>query len=206
MTGQSNVKWSFDADYLQACNCDYGCPCEFEAPPTYGFCEGMGAWKINCGNFGDVPLDGLGLGFAINFPGPMHKGNGIGVFYIDEAANPQQRDALLEITSGRHGYALFEILAMILAKKLEPQFVHFDFKLDGKFSSVRVGDKMSVRMEPIKNPVSGEPEEVRIEHGTGFLFKSAEVVSAEECSMVLSDWSFSHPKKAGFVSKVHYGN
>ena len=25
---------------LAACNCDWGCPCNFEAPPTKGFCEG----------------------------------------------------------------------------------------------------------------------------------------------------------------------
>src|SRR5205823_5968694 len=55
----AKIKWSIDADYLQACNCDYGCPCEFSAPPTPGFCEGMGAWRINRGNYGDVKLDGL---------------------------------------------------------------------------------------------------------------------------------------------------
>ena len=40
----TQVKWTMEADYLQACNCDYGCPCEFEAPPTQGYCEGIGAW------------------------------------------------------------------------------------------------------------------------------------------------------------------
>src|SRR5690348_15511320 len=53
------TKWWLEADYLQACNCDYGCPCEFEAPPTEGFCEGLGAWRISKGKYGDVSLDGL---------------------------------------------------------------------------------------------------------------------------------------------------
>ena len=35
-------------------------------------------------------------------------------------------------------------------------------------------------MEPIKNPVTGEPEQIRIEHGTGFIFKAAECVSAKQ--------------------------
>ena len=34
MTTGAKVKWTMEADYLQACNCDYGCPCEFQAPPT----------------------------------------------------------------------------------------------------------------------------------------------------------------------------
>jgi hypothetical protein len=47
----AKVKWSFEADYLQACNCDYGCPCEFSAPPTLGYCDGMGAWRIKRGKY-----------------------------------------------------------------------------------------------------------------------------------------------------------
>src|SRR5215204_1996876 len=105
----SAVKWAFDADYLQGCNCDYGCPCEFSAPPTAGFCDGIGAWKISRGKFGDVPLDGLA----------------------------------------------------------------FDFKMAGKNSSVRIGNAAVLSCESIKNPVTGEPEEVQVNHGTGFIFKEA---------------------------------
>jgi hypothetical protein len=35
--------------------------------------------------------------------------------------------------------------------------------------------------EPVKNPVIGEPEGIRIEHESGFIFKGIEVVSAREC-------------------------
>ena len=61
-------KWFFDADYLQACNCDYGCPCEFAAPPTPGFCHGIGVWKIQRGKYDELSLDGLGLAFAATWP------------------------------------------------------------------------------------------------------------------------------------------
>src|SRR6266446_3627777 len=37
-----------DPVYLQACHCDYGCPCEFSAPPTAGSCHGVGLWKKKC--------------------------------------------------------------------------------------------------------------------------------------------------------------
>jgi hypothetical protein len=206
MTATLPTKWFFEADYFQACNCDYGCPCEFEAPPTQGFCEGLGAWRINDGKFGDIALNGLGIAFAINFPGPMHKGNGTGVFFIDQRADPPQRQAILEILSGKHGYSLFEIFSVIVTRKLPPVFAPFDFIVDGKRGGFRIGDGIAVRFDPIKNPVNGQPEEIRIEHGTGFLFKSAECVSATENRMTLGDWSFSHPAKAGFISKIRYGN
>ena len=47
-------KWFFDADYLQSCNCDYGCPCEFSAPPTTGACEGLCVWRIDKGEHDGV--------------------------------------------------------------------------------------------------------------------------------------------------------
>src|SRR2546425_523970 len=64
----SGTKWKFEADFWQACNCDYGCPCEFEAPPTKGFCQGLGIWRISKGSYGKVSLDRLSLGFAIHKP------------------------------------------------------------------------------------------------------------------------------------------
>ena len=65
---------------------------------------------------------------------------------------------------------------------------------------------MVVAVEPIKNPVTGEAESVRIEHGTGFVFKSAECVSACEMRVDAGELKFSWPNKAAFVTQVQYGN
>lgn len=32
--------WNLRGTVLIACNCDYGCPCNFNALPTKGHCEG----------------------------------------------------------------------------------------------------------------------------------------------------------------------
>ena len=200
------VKWSIEADYLQGCNCDYGCPCEFEAPPTMGFCDGILVWRINRGRYGDVSLDGLGLGAVAHAPGALHEGNLTLAVFIDERASEQQRDALLQIASGQQGGMPFEIIAQLVSNLLPPQFVPFQFNIAGRDSSVRMGDGVSIAFEPIKNPVTGEPEGVRIEHETGFIFKGAEVVSARECQSSLAELNFSYPNKSGFVTQVTYGN
>src|SRR6188474_1056430 len=171
------TKWSFEADFLQACSCDYGCPCEFSAPPTRGFCEGTGVWRIIKGNYGELSLDGLAVAFVARWPKAIHEGNGTLALIIAEHANAQQREAILTICSGKAGGLPFEILATTFSKVLDPIFAPIDFKLDGRKSSVRVGSALNIAMEPIKNPVTGEPEDVRVEHGTGFIFKSAEAVS-----------------------------
>ncbi len=200
------TKWNIEADYLQACNCDYGCPCEFSAPPTLGYCQGMGAWRISQGRFGDVSLNGLGLGFAAHWPKAIHEGNGTVCLFIDEKANQQQRDALITIGSGQAGGLPFEILATTFSKLMEPRFVPFQFQFNGSKSSVRVGQELTASMGPILNPVTGEPETVRVDHATGFIFQKADCVSADEMRVSAGELNFSWPKKAGFVTQVRYSN
>ena len=206
MTTESKVEWTIEADYFQTCNCDYGCPCEFEAPPTQGWCEGAGAYRITTGNYGDVSLEGLGLAWAAKWPGAIHLGGGTAAIFIDELASQQQRDALMQIASGQAGGLPFEILATTFSKVLEPQFVPFQFDLKGKDSSVKVGNAVSMAFEPVKNPVTGEPEGIRVVHESGFIFKEAEVVSAKEGRVSFSELDFSWPDKAGFVCQINYGN
>ena len=200
------TKWAFEADFLQACSCDYGCPCEFSAPPTRGFCDGTGACRITTGHFGDVALDGITVGFAARWPKAIHEGNGTLAVFIDERATPQQREALLTICSGKAGGLPFEILAATITKVLDPIFAPVEFNLNGRDSSVYIGKSLQVAMEPIKNPVTKEPESVRVDHGTGFIFKTAEAVSAKECRVDIPGLNFAWPDKAGFVTRVNYSN
>jgi hypothetical protein len=199
-------KWSFRAEYFQACSCDYGCPCEFQAPPTRGFCEGVGAWRILEGHFDAVCLDGLALGFAARWPQAIHLGNGTIAIFVDERASKDQRNALLGIASGQAGGMPFSILATTFSKVLDPLFVPFHFDSKGKHSAASMGDAVRMKFSPVKNPVTGEPEGVRVEHETGFIFKSAEVVNAEVCDSSVPGVSFSWPGKAGFVTTIEYHN
>jgi hypothetical protein len=202
----TTTKWVIEADYLQGCNCDYGCPCEFSAPPTLGNCEAVGAWKINRGNFGGVRLDDLGLAFAARWPKAIHEGNGTICLFIDEHADAAQREALLTICSGQAGGMPFEILVTTFSKFLDPHFVPFKFILNGRDSRVDIGNAMKIGLAPIKNPVTGLAEDVSINHGTGFIFKEAECVSAEEMTVTAGELTFAWPKKAGFVAKIRYSN
>jgi len=200
------TKWFFEADYLQACNCEYGCPCEFQAPPSHGSCAGVGAWKIKRGKFGEISLDGLALGFAAHWPAALHLGNGTVSLLFDERANPAQRDALMQIATGQAGGMPFEILVTTFSNVLPPHYVPFEFHFDGKDSSVSAGDVMHIASEPVKNPVTGQPEGVRVEHETGFMFQSAEVTSGKVCESNVDGLRFSHPNKAAFVASIRYGN
>ena len=200
------VKWNLEADFIQACNCDYGCPCEFSALPTRGFCEGVGAWRINRGQFGDVKLDGLGFGFAAHWPKAIHEGDGTCSLMFDVRADSRQRDALMQIASGKHGGMPFEIIVQTFSTVLEPLFVPFTFHFNGRDSLAYAGDAMRVAIEPIKNPVTREPESVRVQHATGFIFKEAECASAKQMDVNAGTLKFSWPQKAAFIAQVKYSN
>lgn len=54
-----NGQWTVHGVEVSICNCDYGCPCQFDAPTTYGFCEAVGSPGIDEKNFNDISLDGV---------------------------------------------------------------------------------------------------------------------------------------------------
>ena len=85
--------WRLSGKVLVTCNCDWGCPCNFNARPTTGKCEGGWTWHIDSGSYGDVTLNGLSFSVYANWPGAIHEGNGEAVTLIDERADEAQRTA-----------------------------------------------------------------------------------------------------------------
>jgi hypothetical protein len=58
---QQIPNWCIKADYVESCNCDYGCPCNFTGFPTYGFCRALTLYHIREGNYSDkIDLKGRG--------------------------------------------------------------------------------------------------------------------------------------------------
>src|SRR5262245_24817293 len=95
--------WKLSGQVIVACNCDYGCPCNFNARPSTGKCEGGWTWHVERGSFQDVPLDGLNFSVYVNWPGAIHEGNGEGVLLVDERANDRQREAIATLMGGGVG-------------------------------------------------------------------------------------------------------
>ena len=79
--------WKLKGTVLVSCNCDYGCPCNFNARPSRGKCEGGWTWHIERGAFDGVALDGLNFSVYANWPGAIHEGNGQALILVDERAN-----------------------------------------------------------------------------------------------------------------------
>jgi len=176
------VEWRVRADEFANCNCSYGCPCQFNALPTYGFCEAAAGWKIHEGHFGDTRLDGLTCGFFVQFPGPIHEGNGTIQLIVDEKADTRQREALVKIMSGEETEemaTMWWVFSAMSPNKLEPLFVPIDFEVDveGRHARLSIPGLLEASGEPIRNPITGAEHRVRIDLPHGFEFRIAEIGS-----------------------------
>jgi hypothetical protein len=88
---QKKPTWKVHAYFLDACNCDWGCPCQFNAKPTHGNCEGVAGYHIVMGRYGtNIKLDGLNMALIASWPGPLHEGHGRASYYIDNRADEKQ--------------------------------------------------------------------------------------------------------------------
>ena len=74
---KTKSKWKMHAYFLDACHCNWGCPCHFNAKPTHGNCEGVSGYHIISGDYGTgIKLDGLNMALIASWPGPIHEGHG----------------------------------------------------------------------------------------------------------------------------------
>ena len=176
MTSEVKTKWQLKGDVIGACNCDYGCPCTFDAPPTRGFCDGFYFIHVNDGNYNGTRLDGLTLGWGGHAPGALHEGNLTSVIVIDEKASPAQREALQSMFRGDAG-GVFAIFAALTTKVIGPLFVATEWHMasEGYAGRARLGDVAEVELDLIKNPVTGVPSPFSIVLGNGFLTDRMEV-------------------------------
>jgi hypothetical protein len=133
------TKWNFEADLFIACNCDWGCPCNFNARPTEGRCMGFDVWSIITGQFGTTPLDGTRFALYYKFPGLVEQGQGTMGVYIDGRATEAQREALDAIGKGKAGGGFFELFAtQLTAKVLPTRFVPIGFELSDGIGRVQI--------------------------------------------------------------------
>jgi hypothetical protein len=178
------VEWEMQGLEFVNCNCAWGCPCQFNGPPTSGNCRAMGFAQINRGHFGDVPLDGLRWGVLMAWPAAVHLGNGKMQTIIEERANPQQRKAIETISHGGEtepGSLIWQVFSTTVTEFLPTLYKPIDLAIDytARSARVKVPGVLEGAGESIRNPVTNAPHQVRVTMPTGFEFTDSEVLSGK---------------------------
>ena len=178
-----NVDWHIEGIEYGNCNCDYGCPCQFESLPTQGHCRGFEAIDIERGHFGDVDLGGLRCAITYSWPGAVFEGKGEYQVIIDERANDEQRKALDIVLHGgetdeaaTHWWVFHEMCDTVHPTLYAP--IEFEVDVDARTGRVAIAGLLESTGRPIRNPIDGGEHRVRIDLPHGIEFEIAEIGSA----------------------------
>ena len=174
------TNWEIHGLMFTNCSCAYGCPCQFNALPTHGYCRAVIFLHIDRGQFGDARLDGLNLAFPIAWPGAVHQGHGTMQPIIDERGDEAQRAALLSILTGKDTdpmMTVFSIYTAMCDTIHDPIHakISIDFDSERRQAKCQAGGMATGRGEPILNPVTKKEHRARIVLPNGMEYGQAEV-------------------------------
>lgn len=193
------VQWMIRGPQIATCNCDWGCPCQFNALPTHGNCRVALGVRLDEGRFGDVDLAGVKWVACLAWPGPIHEGRGEVFTIVDERTSEAQRGALFTILKGEEtepGATIFNVFSHVIETMHEPVFrpIEFEVDIEARKGRFRVDGLVESDVEPIRNPVTGEEHRIRVTIPKGFEYHEAEYASSTTTATgpVPLDWARGH--------------
>ncbi len=149
-------EWHLEGDWFDVCKCDVPCPCTFAQKPTYGDCEGLLAWHVRKGRYGDVVLDGLNVMAVGTFEGNAWAGAKatMGMF-LDARADDRQREALGAIFGGKAGGWPGEFAKLIAdVRGVEAAPIEFELAGDLAYWRAAIPGKLEARAEALTGPTT----------------------------------------------------
>jgi hypothetical protein len=158
-------EWRLTGDWFDICSCDIPCPCEFAQAPTNNACQGMLAWHVRQGHFGEIRLDDLNLVALAAFEGNVWAGEAavaMGLF-IDETADGQQREALQRIFAGEAGGWPAQFAALV-GEFRGIKFVPITFEVadDLAFWRAEIPNRVVGRAEALTGPTTPPGQRVQM--------------------------------------------
>ncbi len=163
-------KWWMKGDWFDVCNCNIGCPCEFAQAPTNNECDGVLAYHIREGEYGDVRLDALNVMAVAHFEGNLWAGEttiDLGLF-IDEQADEQQRQAIQMVFSGQAGGWMGEF-AKLIGQVRGIEFVPITFEVADDLAHWRaeIPGKVTACAEALSSPTTPPGKRVQLHNPPG---------------------------------------
>lgn len=191
---------------LGPCNCDWGCPCNFDAPPTYGNCDGVYVYWVSDGHYGDVSLQGLKYVMFGSSPGPVHEGNMTSLLVVDRDSSEGQRDALEALWKSGEAGSPFDIWNTVTSEWLETIVAQIEIDLAGINTRVSIdgGQLLDLRLSRVKNPVTGEEEEVHLVKPTGFTSTRTELGMTTVFKADCAGWKWDYSGRYGEFAEYEY--
>jgi hypothetical protein len=207
------TNWEIHGVQFTNCSCAYGCPCQFNALPTHGYCRAVIFVQIDKGQFGDTQLDGLNMAFAVAWPGAIHHGRGTLQPILDERGTEAQRSALLSIMTGKETdpmkthFAIYAAMSDTIRDPVHAKII-IDFDMNMRRANCQAEGIATGRGEPVLNPVTKKELSAGIVLPNGLEFGQCQVgrgwsESSGALAIALEDshahWSELHMNRHGRI-------
>lgn len=192
---------------VEACSCNHGCNCQFGGFPNEGICEFILGYDVKEGRFGTVDLAGVRVAIAAKYPNAIHEGGGHVALFVDDAASDEQVQAIATILSGQAGGMPWEAIAGTIARLEGPIRKPVEITTDGKTGTVRVPGAIELETEPLRNPVTGDINEVRIQYPSGgFFWDDGNIMTTAAMRVNHGDLKMDWTKHYAAIAEVNWTN
>jgi hypothetical protein len=162
--------WHVAGDWFDVCKCNVPCPCTFAQTPSYGDCDGILAYHIRQGRYGEIPLDGLNLIGVGHFVGNIWSGETKATmgFFIDQRASEAQRAAMQVIWGGQAG-GFPALFAALIGDMRGIEYVPIEFEIADDLAHWRaeIPGRVVARAEALGGPMTPPGKRVQTLNAPG---------------------------------------
>jgi len=107
------MAYHLEGRLLEVCNCRVLCPCWIGEDPDFGTCDTIVSWHFDKGKIGDVDVAGRTIALIAHIPGNILQGNWKAAVYVDDKASAQQKEAILNVYTGKLGGPVGDLAKLI---------------------------------------------------------------------------------------------
>lgn len=148
------MPYKLEGQLLEVCTCKAICPCWVGEDPDGGSCDGLVFWHIKKGDVGGVDVSGLSIGVLARIPGNVLAGDWRVVLYVDDRASPEQKDALLQVWSGKAGGPVADLVQLV-GEVVTVTDARISVDVTEGRGRLTVGDEIEAELEPFQGGTGG---------------------------------------------------
>lgn len=149
------MAYQLEGRLLEVCTCNVLCPCWVGEDPDGGTCDGVLAWHVDEGAVDGTNVAGRTLVILTHIPGNILQGNWRVRVYVDDQATPEQKEAMLNVWTGKLGGPVAD-LAQLVGEVIAVEQVPITFEVHGVNGTLKVGTAIDAGLKPFQGATGNE--------------------------------------------------
>ncbi len=145
------MAYKVEGTLLEVCTCNILCPCWVGEDPDNPTCDSIMAYHVDSGSVNGTDLSGRTLALITDIPGNVMKGNWKAAVFVDDGANDEQQQAMVDVWTGKLGGPIAD-LAQLIGEVVSVERVPITYEIEKGRGTIKIGDFAEADMEPFKGP------------------------------------------------------